>query len=833
MKIKKLLSVILACATFTTVALTGCVKGGSGISNENTPLVISSDALDGVFNPFFYTSGPDGDVVGQTQIGMLNTDKDGNIVCGDNLPTVAKAFTYETVGTQADYDSTGSYENYYTDYWFAIKKGIKFSDGVELTINDVLFNMYLLLDPGYTGSSTLYSVDIQGLSAYRTQTDDESQQEGFNRYYEQVAADRIDLITQWADDENTTLADLETLDALYKEIGDGIGTFSLLEYIARAKVLFREELNSDWNVAATSLDDESYKKYGLNQTWQIFLAMEGLITFSNEDSVKNTPAAVQWNGYDKLTDAQKTQEYLVAHMYEVYIGGEMGIETYKANLKAITSGGWATAGNLLMYVKSRAIQDAIGDELQFPNVSGITVEKSNVIGRENKKELGGTYDILKVRINGVDPKAIYNLSFTVAPMHYYSTEASKFSITNNNFGVKYADSDFFDHIRSIQVPLGAGPYKATNSETNSKGVPSKSDFFRDNIVYFERNTYFETVGDTINNAKIRKLRYKVIANTQLFDAITGNSLEVLYGTPTAKQEYTSKLATMSESYGYALAENLGYGYIGINASKVEEVEIRQAIMHAMNTSLCLDYYGDPNLAQLIYRPMSTVNWAYPNGCESYYKYDQSGATSLALAQKAGYSLNKSGKLVKGNKTLKFTFTIAGESSDHPAYQVMQNAADILNKKGFEITVTTDSNALRKLSNGNLEVWAAAWSSTIDPDLYQVYHKDSSASATKNWGYKAIYDGDKSDIYYREIEIVDALSEKIEDARKTTVQSTRAAIYSECLDLVMDLAVELPVYQRMNLFVWNNKYIDSSSLLPATAYQSPLSEIWNVSLNEKK
>ena len=833
MKLKSTICCLLVLVLLATVGLAACKKN-NGINNEETPLVISSDALDGVFNPFFYTSGADGEIVGQTQIGMLSTDKDGNIVCGDDKPTVAKAFTYETVGTQADYDSTGSYENYYTDYWFAIKKGIKFSDGVDLTINDVLFNMYLLLDPSYTGSSTLYSVDIKGLSEYKTQTDDKSQQDGFNRYYEQIAADRIDLITQWADDKDTTMQDLENLDALYQEIGDGISTFSLLEYIERAKVFFREELNSDWNTAAGSLEDEAYTKYGLNQTWQIFLAMEGLITFSTEDNVKDTPAAVQWNGYDRYTDSQKTQEYLVAHVYDVIIGGEMGIDTYKANLKAITSGGWATASNLLAYVKSRAIQDVSGTELRFPNISGITVEQSNTIGNVSKKDLGGTYDVLKVRINGVDPKAIYNLSFTVAPMHYYSTEAQNFSIANNNFGVKRADPDFFDNIRSIQVPVGAGPYKATNRDTNANGVPSKSDFFRDNIVYFERNTYFETVGDdTIHNAIIKKLRYKVIASTQLFDAITGNSIEVLYGTPSAKNEYTSKLATMKGNFKFDLAQNLGYGYIGINASKVEEIEIRRAIMYAMNTSLCGSYYVDSNLYELIHRPMSTVNWAYPNGCTSYYPYDGTGATSRSLAQQAGYTLNPStGKLTKGNKTLKFTFTIAGESSEHPAYMVMQNAADILNKVGFDITVTTDSNALRKLSTGKLEVWAAAWSSTIDPDMYQVYHKDSAASATKNWGYNAIYNEDNAAIYSEEIRIIDRLSDLILDARKTTNQSTRTNIYKDCLDLVMELAVELPVYQRQNLFVWNETYIDSSTLLKATAYQSPLSEIWNVSLNEK-
>ena len=37
-----------------------------------------------------------------------------------------------------------------TEYEFLIKKDIKFSDGTTLTIKDVLFNMYVYLDPAYT-----------------------------------------------------------------------------------------------------------------------------------------------------------------------------------------------------------------------------------------------------------------------------------------------------------------------------------------------------------------------------------------------------------------------------------------------------------------------------------------------------------------------------------------------------------------------------------------------------------------------------------------------------------------------------------------------------------
>ena len=813
-----------------SMVLSSCGKKDKTRDSETTPLVVSSEALDSVFNPYFYTTGPDGNVVGQTQIGMLSTDKDGNLVCGENEPCVVLDYTTHTVGTQQDYEQSGSYEKYYTDYWFAIKNGIKFSDGSDLTIKDVLFNLYVLLDPTYTGSSTLYSVNIQGLAAYRAQSYDESEQEGFDRFYEQEAELRIDYITQWCDDDDTTMDDLTALDESIAAT-DG---YSILEYISKAKELFKEELNTDWTTAASSVEDSEYKKYGFDQTWQIYLAMEGLITFSTEDDVKDTPAAVQWNDYDKLTDY--SQSALVQLVYDYYIGDDLGIETYKTNLKSITSGGWLTATNLLNFVKGRAIEEALGGEKKVSSISGIQAlyDQTTIGEGQDKKTLDGSYDVLKIRVNGVDPKAIYNFSLTIAPMYYYSTqeEIQKFDPAAGNFGVAFASSDFFERMRKIQVPVGAGPYKASNSETNvGDSVPDKSDFFDGSIVYFERNPYFETVGKGISNVKIKKLRYKVVASTQLFDAVTGNSQEVQFATPTARQTYIASLEDekLKDDFSYALASTLGYGYIGVNAGEVKELEIRQAIMYAIDPTLCLDYYQDPQLASIIYRPMTSNSWAYPDGCTPYYPYDATGKKSQELANQAGYSLNPStGKLTNSKgETLKFTFTIAGDTEDHPAYAAMQNAADILNKIGFDITVTKDANALRKLTSGGLQVWAAAWSSTIDPDMYQVYHKDSKATSTLNWGYDDILDEENADIYYREIEMVEELSDKIDEARETLDRDVRTSIYSECLDLVMALAVEFPTYQRNDLFIWNTNFIDSSTLAEATAYQSPLSRIWEV------
>ena len=48
---------------------------------------------------------------------------------------------------------------------------------------------------------------------------------------------------------------------------------------------------------------------------------------------------------------------------------------------------------------------------------------------------------------------------------------------------------------------------------------------------------------------------------------------------------------------------------------------------------------------------------------------------------------------------------------------------------------------------------------------------------------------------------------------------------------MELAVEYPLYQRKDVFVWNGNVIDSETLFKdVTSLASPLAYIWNVNLN---
>lgn len=105
--------------------------------------------------------------------------------------------------------------------------------------------------------------------------------------------------------------------------------------------------------------------------------------------------------------------------------------------------------------------------------------------------------------------------------------------------------------------------------------------------------------------------------------------------------------------------------------------------------------------------------------------------------------------------------------------------------------------------------------------------DSQATSVLNWGYDYLITQNMATPEEREI--IEELSDKIDEGRETIVQSERAQIYREASEIVMELAVEFPLYQRSDIFVYNSDLIDKTTLVQdTTPYRSPFSEIWKVS-----
>jgi len=394
--------------------------------------------------------------------------------------------------------------------------------------------------------------------------------------------------------------------------------------------------------------------------------------------------------------------------------------------------------------------------------------------------------------------------------------------------VEFASFDFMTDIiqstRNIKIPMGAGAYKAT--DTANSDTPSESAFYTNNVVYFKANSYFTSVGEGIENAKIQKIRYQIVSSNNAIGALESGTVH--YISPALTTENYEKLDALKSKGMVTLStDQLGYGYIGINAAKVNDQNIRKAIMCAMNTSLALDYYRAGTASQ-IYWPMSKISWAYPKGQEATdngFDYPQLGSWNQDVAISNIESYMQEAGVSEGDSQLKITFTIAGSSlQDHPTYKVFRDAATLLNSMGWDVEVVCDTQALTKINTGSLQVWAAAWSSALDPDLYQVYHKDSTATSTLAWGYNYLKTSGTSE----ELDILDELSYYIDEARATNDKEERTELYMQAMEQILELAIELPVYQRSVLYSYNSKVIKSESI-PAeiNPYSSPLDRIWEI------
>ncbi len=867
-----------ACITLPLFSCGGDTSKQYANNPEGRPLVFATEKLDGNFNPFFATSGGDSSILSQTQIGMLTTDEKGNLVCGENEPTVALSFKEtEIENTEGKKDEYGNTVIDYTEYEFVIKNNILFSDGTPLTIKDVLFNLYVYLDPAYMGSSTMYSTDIVGLTAYRTQNP-QAQDENAIDFYGQAIQRQKSLI-----DYLEKLGVNDQVSETWKADVDLLAT------------MFYDEIKSDWNASAIS---EDYKRdFGFTEDWQVFYEREQVIRkwTSNGQTVKDvdgkyitniTPAGVKYRlkdphsgeyGEELTYDGSYENKYIVQEINEAKDADSKWMAPYKDATNATQAEKeyfamrdfainkvyedntatwkdyaeiikfWATGANWLDKVAANAstkyYEDLFAEKGDMPVkfISGITTDTTTVNGVPHK--------VLKIKINGVDPKAKYNFSFAVAPLHYYSGkytgsdgEEIDYVATANpddhKYGVKFYDSGFFEQVLQADhknnKPVGAGVYQVSTEKGATGESVSGNDFYSNGWVYFARNDNFHTVGSGLNNAKIKYLHYKETNSDMVLESLKAENIDV--GEPNATSANVNQIGTGDGAHlAYKNPPSNGYGYVGINPKYVPDLEVRQAIMKALDPDKCIDYYTEAN-AKVLYRSMSEESWIWD---EEGIVMPSSRIDSLTLTsdqneikrlvEKADWVYDASeGLYKKDGKYLEYTFTIAGSTDDHPATKMFELAAEFLNDYcGFKITVATDISALKKLATGQLAVWAAAWNSTIDPDMYQVYHKDSKATSVNNWGYPTIL-GDR-DTFSREYNIiVNQLSPLIMKARKTNDPTARAEMYVQALDYVQQLAVELPTYQRNDLIVYNKNLIDPTTINNnPSAFAGVFDRIWEV------
>ena len=710
------------------------------VGNPDGTIVIAETGFEGKFSPFFAATAPDQAAHALTQAVLLNADRRGEIIMhgieGETRSYNGTDYTYYGL---ADCEVTENDDGTVT-YAITLRDDVTFSDGTPMTIDDVIFNMYVYMDPTYDGSATFYSVPIVGIDEYRGGMDT-----------------RMNVILAAGPDG------YEAND-LYTE--EQYNTFWAAFQTAGEKF-------------AQSIADYVMENYGAAD----FAAAVAMWGYEANDAAELWSKIVETYGYD-LSDDGINKEVATTSITD-FLAEEIG----------------DTWNDYIVGVKTGESAD---------HVEGIVKT--------------GDYS-MTLTTSELSTTAIYQLQMEIAPMHYYG-DASLYDYDNNSFGFPKGDLSL---VRAkTSTPMGAGPYIFKE--------------YSDGVFYTDANpNYF------LGAPKNGHINMK---ETQEADKITGIQSGALdISDPSYSLEVRNQIADINGADGddgavitTRLMDYRGYGYVALAAGNVkvgddpasqESRDLRKAIMTVLSAyrDEGIDsYYGET--ASVINYPISNTSWAAPQVTDDGYqiaystdvegnaiytadmstedKYAAALNAALGYFEAAGYTVeNGMVTAAPEGAAMEYTVNIGGSGNgDHPTFQVLTNAAAALKTIGFNLIVNDMANAsdlFASYKSGEAEGWVAAWQSTNDPDMYQLYHSQGSTN------YYEINDPD--------------LDELIIAARQTTDQEARKAMYKEAMEVILDWGVELPVYQRSEASIFSSERIVVDSIpKDMTPYWTYLSEI---------
>ncbi len=749
---KRWLAVLMAAAL--TAGMTGTAVSAESIAEapaearDASTLVVGYSPFNSKFSPFFSETAYDQDVQIMTQLPLLNSDRKGAVIMkgieGETIPYNGTDYTYYG---PADLEITEN-EDGTVYYDFKLRDDIVFSDGEPLTIDDVIFSMYVRCDPTYDGSATLFSQPIEGLEEYRS---------GMDTLFNLLAAagrDNTDF-SLWTEEEQAAF--WESYDAAGEKFAQSIADYCIAngynaegDSIAACAANWGYELPED----ATSAD--------------FFEEMLG--------------------SYESLAEMTATEAADVSYAD--------CFDNYEAYTKGIEAGESA------------------------PSISGI-------------QRLSDTE--LRVVATQVDATMIYQLQLEIAPLHYYGDPA-QYDYENNMFGFPKGDLSMIKS--KTTKPLGAGPYKFAG--------------FENGVVNFEANENYY-----LGEPKTKYMSFREMAQeTDKISGIVTGTVDI--SEPTYNEQSLGQIEEYNggETSGPVITtntvDNLGYGYIGINAKRVrvgddpaseESKNLRRAFatIFSVYRDVSIDsYYGE--LASVINYPISSTSWAAPQTTDDDYqvafsidvdgediytsdmsaddRYAAAAEAALGFFEAAGYTV-ENGKVTAAPEGAKLEYEVqipADGSGDHPSFMILKLAHDALEKLGINLVVTDLSNSSdlwTGLEANQVDMWCAAWGATVDPDMYQVYY--SGVESGKEPG---------GSNYMYSIEDAD-LDEMILDARTSLDTEYRKAMYKACLDTIIDWACEVPVYQRQNAVIFSTERINIDTITPdITTFYKWYAEIEN-------
>ena len=642
-----------------------------GNYSDGTLVVSVEQGLEGKFSPFFYSAANDGTVVDMTQVYLLAVDRGGdpvlNGIYGETRSWNGTDYTYYSA---SDIEITENDDGTVT-YDVAIRNDIKFTDGTTATIDDVIFGMYVYLDPTYDGSTTLYSCPIVGLDDYLKNN------QTLSSLLAELGRDNTDF-TNVTEEQQTAF--WEAFDngmvGMAQEIIDLLDEY---EYNDPSDSVAAHAENWGFYLDADATVEDFAMEIGDAYNW-VFNQMEAEAAFTslqelmgNDEVYNNYPATnvVLGDSADYVSGIERTGDYT------------MRVTTTEIDATFIYQLSLPIAP--LHYYGDKSAYDFDAHKFGFTkgDLTGIKSHTNEPMG-------AGSYVFSKYENGTVYMDA--NPNYFLGEPHIGHINFLETAEADKINGVVAGTIDIADPSYSVDA---AKQIAQQNSNETTTGSIIAGDVLTTYITDYRGYGYIGITAQNVN--------------------ISGDE-----GSDASKN-LRKALATVLAVFRDETVDS----YYADTASVIN--------YPISNTSWAAPQVTDAGY-NVAYSKDVDGNAIYTSDMDRDAKVQAALNAALGFLEAAGFTV-ADGKVTAApdGQDLVFDVAIGGNGNgDHPTFLLLKNAKDALNTIGLDLNITDYANSSDLYASfqgvqQTTDIWCAAWQASSDPDMYQLYHSSGSTN----------------------------------------------------------------------------------------------------------
>lgn len=793
---------------------------------------------------------------------LITTAPDGKMTVSDDDSTVAKSFRIYSAAEDLSEDENGGY----TAFEFTLKNGITFSNGTDLTADDVLFSLYLFFDP-VSGSESLSDVTPVGTSAYRYQRPDFAE-------YESIAREIFSHGTDYVPTDEDSFSGDEA--KIFWECFDGAAE----EFCRNITKYVKENYCTDAslsNYVIEGFDPDGMENDGMLIAYSMMLWNYATFVYSyvpdengiyvgsdNGDGTyfyKTTlEKAMESDIYVDYTESdggsyrydRKTSSFVTAEedyggkRYEKVLASEYkvisrsalsGLRDASGTFYSLTGDSFPTISDLAFLMirsysedgiididslekneavdsKDNILENSVTDfsvrmakEAPVDSVSGIT--------QGTTEQDGETFSTVTLLFDGDRSDDIFKFAIPIFSRAHLTEGFTAPAGTTACYGVPLASEEFKAHIgEKFLSPIGSGPYVPGGDGEDSTEA----------ITLIPRRSF----GSSEGSSPYEYIRLVGIEAGSEVDAMNAGKIDIC-------------LVPISDDEAYGLDGNV----------------TRLTLHHASYDCIVINsaYYLNMNERKALFSLFDSSEWANSflpsfmseNDAQMSREadYDPTLDTARYYFEAAGYKTDENGIMsAPGGGIASFAFYLASTEKNSPTAAIFEKAKEHLATLGAKCEIRYSDTLLSDItSSSGLPVFSIGWSVSPSGDLFNRYALSSNSDSVKATGIKALYsnglisafgtvettDEDGKPVSLTESDAV-ALADSILTKEKNITDPTKKAQYrASATEILSKLVFELPVSQRTSVIPVSDR-IDAGTLkTDLTDFRSVSDDIYKLRL----